>query len=119
MSSGDFLAGTPYAQFGNIAADATPDARRTFIRKTYMHLTVAVYALVLLEFLYFQVLPLDRWVLGMFQQRWGWFALFGGYMLVSYIARGWAESSGVPGGRVRGSSTRPSVRRRTPPARRH
>jgi len=92
MSSGDFLAGTPYAQFGNIAADATPDARRTFIRKTYMHLTVAVYALVLLEFLYFQVLPLDQWVPDMFSQRWGWFALFGGYMVVSYIARGWAES---------------------------
>jgi uncharacterized protein len=92
MSSANFLADNPYAQFGSLAIDATPDARRTFIRKTYMHLTTAIYALVLMEFVYFQLLPLDEWVPAIFFQRWGWFALFGGYLLVTHIARNWAES---------------------------
>lgn len=92
MNSAEILADNPYAQFGTLAINATPDARRTFIRKTYMHLTTAVYALVLLEFAYFKFLRLDEWVPALFFQRWGWFALFGGYMIVSYIARGWAES---------------------------
>ena len=62
MNSAEFLADNPYARFGNLAIDATVDARRTFIRKTYAHLTVAIYGLVLIEFLYFKTLPLDNWV---------------------------------------------------------
>ena len=45
-----------------LAVDATVDARKTFIRKTYAHLTAAIYGLVLIEFLYFKTLPLDNWV---------------------------------------------------------
>lgn len=92
MSSADFQANTPYARFGSLAIDATVDARRTFIRKTYAHLTVAIYALVFLEFLYFKTLPLDNWVPQVFAQRWGWIVLFGAYVIVSNIARSWAQS---------------------------
>ncbi len=35
MNSAEFLADTPYAQFGGLAIDAPADARRIFIRKTY------------------------------------------------------------------------------------
>lgn len=92
MNSGEFLADTPYARFGSLAIEATVDARRTFIRKTYLHLTAAIYALVLLEFLYFKTLNLNNLVPALFAQRWGWLALFGGYMVVSWIADRWARS---------------------------
>jgi FtsH-binding integral membrane protein len=93
MNQADYLADNPYAQFGAVAAEATADARLTFIRKTYTHLTAAIYALVCLEFLFFKTLPLDQWVPQMFAQRWGWFLLFGGYMVISTLADRWARSS--------------------------
>ena len=46
MNSAEFQADTPYARFGTLAIDAPVDARRTFIRKTYTHLTAAIYAFV-------------------------------------------------------------------------
>ena len=105
MNSADFQANTPYANFGDVAINATADSRLTFIRKTYMHLMVAVYALVMLEFLYFKFLPLDNWVNQIFAQRWGWFLLFGAYMVVSTIARNWASSSASVGKQYAGLYT--------------
>jgi FtsH-binding integral membrane protein len=93
MNPAEFQASTPYAGFGTLAIDAPVDARKTFIRKTYMHLTMAIYALVALEFLYFKALPLDDWVPNLFAMRWGWLALFGGYVVVSWIADRWARSA--------------------------
>lgn len=92
MNSAEYLADNPYARFGDLAVNATVDVRKTFIRKTYAHLTAAIYGLVLLEFLYFKTLPLDNWVPQLFAERWGWLALFGGYMLISWIAQSWANS---------------------------
>lgn len=97
MNPAEFQASTPYAQFGSLAIDAPVDVRRTFIQKTYMHLTVAIYALVALEFLYFKALPLDQWVPSLFAMRWGWLALFGGYMIISWIADSWARSNTAVG----------------------
>ena len=102
MNSADYQANTPYARLGEVAIEATAIDRRTFIRKTYMHLMVAIYALVMLEFVYFKTLPLDQWVPQVFAQRWGWFALFGAYMVVSTIARNWRNripqwASSTPG----------------------
>jgi FtsH-binding integral membrane protein len=92
MSQAEFQASTPYARFGSVAIDAPVDARRAFIRNTYAHLTAAIYGLVMLEFLYFKAFPLDDWVPAIFSQRWGWLVLFGGYMVVSWIADRWARS---------------------------
>jgi FtsH-binding integral membrane protein len=92
MNSAEYLADNPYARFGDLAINATVDSRKAFIRKTYAHLTAAIYGLVLIEFLYFKTLPLDNWVPQLFAERWGWLALFGGYMLVSWIAQSWANS---------------------------
>ena len=72
MNSADYQANTPYASFGTIAVDATPQSRTAFIRRTYVHLTAAIYGLVARRFLYFQTLPLDNWVPNLFSQRWGW-----------------------------------------------
>jgi FtsH-binding integral membrane protein len=93
MNRADYQASTPYAGFGAIASEATAEARSSFIRRTYIHLMAAIYGLVALEFLYFQTLPLDNWVQGLFSTRIGWFALFGGYMVVSWIADRWARSN--------------------------
>jgi uncharacterized protein len=92
MNQADFRANTPYAEFGTTAIEAPAEARLTFIRKTYTHLAAAIYALVGLEYVYFQVLPLDNWVPSLFSVRWGWFLLFGAYMLVSTLGDRWARS---------------------------
>jgi FtsH-binding integral membrane protein len=96
MTEAEFQANNQYARFGSAAIDAPVDARRSFIRKTYTHLMAAVYALVALEFLYFNTLPLDDWIPSLFAQRWGWLALFGGYMVVSWVADSWAKSNTSP-----------------------
>ncbi len=105
MSSVDFTADSPYARFGELAVKATVDARKSFIRKTYAHLTAAVYGLVLIEMLYFKTLPLDEWVPNLFNQKFGWFALFGGYMLISWIAQNWAISGASLGKQYAGLIT--------------
>jgi FtsH-binding integral membrane protein len=97
MNQADFRAATPYATLGTTAIEAPADARLAFIRKTYTHLAAAIYALVGLEFLYFQTLPLDNWVPNLFSVRWGWLALFGGYVIVSHIADSWARSDASVG----------------------
>src|SRR3954462_9545805 len=105
MNSAEYLADSPYARFGDLAIDAPVDARKAFIRKTYAHLTAAIYGLVLIEFLYFKTLPLDNWVPRLFAERWGWMALFGGYMLISWIAQSWATSGASLGKQYAGLAT--------------
>jgi len=97
MNQADYQANTPYASFGSVAIDAAPEARAAFIRRTYLHLMAAVYGLVALEILYFQTLPLDNWVPNLFAMRWGWLALFGGYVVISKIAEYWARSDTAVG----------------------
>ena len=105
MNQADYQANTPYATFGRVAIEATADERKAFIRRTYVHLMAAIYGLVALEFLYFQMLPLDNWVPTLFSQRWGWLALFGGYMIVSWIADNWARSAASIGKQYAGLVT--------------
>jgi FtsH-binding integral membrane protein len=105
MNQDDFRANTPYATLGTIAIDAPADARLTFIRKTYTHLAAAIYALVALEFVYFQILPLDEWVPNLFSFRFGWLLLFGAYFVVSNIADSWARSDASVGKQYTGLFT--------------
>jgi FtsH-binding integral membrane protein len=93
MNPAEFQANTPYASFGTTVADAPANARLAFIRKTYTHLAAAIYALVAIEYLYFNTLPLNDWIPALFSMRWGWLALFGGYVAVSWIADSWARSN--------------------------
>jgi FtsH-binding integral membrane protein len=97
MNSAELIADNPYARFGDLAINATVDSRKAFIRKTYAHLTAAIYGLVLLEFLYFKAFDLDNLVPRLFAERWGWLALFGGYMVISWIAQSWATSGATLG----------------------
>jgi len=91
-------AANPYAHFGMTAAQAPADARATFIRKTYIHLAVAVYAFAALEWALFQIVPEETmqnsitWVFS------GWNALifFGAFIGVGYLADSWARSDASP-----------------------
>jgi FtsH-binding integral membrane protein len=105
MNSADYQANTPYASFGSVAIDAPASERTAFIRRTYVHLMAAIYGLVALEFLYFQTLPLGDWVPNLFSMRWGWLALFGGYVVVSKIAEYWARSNASIGKQYAGLFT--------------
>lgn len=105
MNQADFEANTPYARFGSAAIDAPAAERAAFIRRTYLHLTVAIYGLVALEFLYFRIPQLGQWVTNLFSTGWGWIVVFGGYMVISRIAESWARSDVSPGRQYLGLAT--------------
>ena len=81
------------------AAFAEESERATFIRKTYSHLTAAVFALMAIEFLLFTVVPektmnaLVATMMGGF----GWLIVLGAFMAVSWVARSWASNGGSIG----------------------
>jgi FtsH-binding integral membrane protein len=98
MSQADFQATNPYASFGHIATDAPATERLAFIKRTYLHLALAVYALVTLEFIYFNVF--DEQMRQYMPKLLGSFwilVMFGGFMLTGWIARSWAESDASVG----------------------
>lgn len=93
MNQADFRAATPYATFGTVAINASEDARRTFIRKTYTHLAAAVYVFAALEWLFIS-LGWDETALRLIGSG-GlmWLAVLGAFMVVSWIANSWALSA--------------------------
>jgi FtsH-binding integral membrane protein len=96
MNPAEFQASTPYAQFGSLAIDAPVDVRRAFIRKTYMHLMVAIYAFVALEWLFFSI-GLENWFLRVLGNTpMAWLLVLGAFFIVSTIADRWARSATSP-----------------------
>jgi FtsH-binding integral membrane protein len=96
MNPAEFQASTPYAQFGNLAIDAPVDARRTFIRKTYTHLMMAIYVFVALEWLFFSI-GLEHWFLSVLGNTpMAWLLVLGAFFVVSVIADRWARSATSP-----------------------
>jgi FtsH-binding integral membrane protein len=82
---------------GYSAADAEPEVRASFIRKTYLHLAGAILAFVVLEFLLINsplAVPLVRL---MFTGRAAWLVVLAAFMGVSYLANWWANSQTSPG----------------------
>jgi FtsH-binding integral membrane protein len=93
MNQAEFQANTPYAQFGNVVADAPVDVRREFIRKTYIHLAAAVYGFVAVTWLLF-ALGADEMMLSLLgQSQYSWLIVLGAFMAVSWVADSWARSS--------------------------
>ena len=93
MNQADFRAATPYATFGTVAINASEDARRTFIRKTYTHLAAAIYAFVMLEWLFFSLglqAPFMRMLAG---QPMYWLLVIGAFVAVNWVADAWARSA--------------------------
>ena len=93
MNPAEFQANTPYARLGSLAIDAPVDVRRTFIRKTYIHLMMAIYAFVALEWLFFSIglhQPLMQMLAG---QPMYWLIVLGAFVLVNWVADRWAQSA--------------------------
>ena len=76
----------------NIAADANATDRADFITKTYMHLVVAIGAFAVLEVILLNS-PVAASLTGLVGAGSGWLFFLGLFMVVSWIARGWASSS--------------------------
>jgi FtsH-binding integral membrane protein len=92
MNAAELQANTPYARFGTFAIDAPVDARRTFIRKTYMHLAMAIYAFVALEWFLFSV-GFDDWMMQFFAGgAMPMLIMLGAFIATSWIANYWAHS---------------------------
>lgn len=78
--------------FGNSAADALPEQRAQFIRKTYMLLAAAILAFVGLEFGIFYSGYADDIAATMLGAPFSWLIVIGGFMGISFLANWWANS---------------------------
>jgi len=93
MNQADYQASTPYATFGSHVIDAPAETRAAFIRKTYVHLTAAIYAFVTLEFLFFSM-GLDQTLMQFLAGKpMYWLVVLGAFMAVNWIADSWARST--------------------------
>ena len=83
------------SSMGSPAIYAEDTARQTFIRRTYAHLAGAICALIALESALFAFVPAETMnqIAGRLLGGYGWLLVLGGYMVVSWIARSWANSS--------------------------
>lgn len=75
------------------AAQAGADERASFITKTYLHLAGAITAFVLLEAILLSLPIAETLAQSVLGARYGYLIMLGGFMLVSWIAEGWARSS--------------------------
>lgn len=74
---------------------AEESERTTFIRRTYAHLSAAVFAFVALEAVLFTLVPaatMERLVTTMLS-GYSWLIVLGAFMGVSWLARSWAEGT--------------------------
>ena len=77
-----------------MVAQARPNERAEFIKRTYTHLAGAVGAFVVVEFLFFQ-LGIASFLANVFLGggRFGWLALLGGFALLGYLASNMAAKA--------------------------
>ncbi|MEZ6120436.1 MAG: Bax inhibitor-1 family protein [Pirellulaceae bacterium] len=101
----------PYAAPRNsyeaAAAFAAESERTAFIRRTYAHLGAAILAFAAIEFLLFAIIPTETMdgMLGMLAgNRFGWLIFLGGFMVVGWVARSWAQSDASVGKQYLGLS---------------
>lgn len=73
-------------------ADALPDARAAFIRRTYGHLAGAVGAFIVLEYLLITSPVADVMLRFAFGTSYGWLGVLAAFMLCGWLARGLAAN---------------------------
>ncbi|MBA3482924.1 MAG: Bax inhibitor-1 family protein [Pirellulales bacterium] len=84
----------PYRTWGLTAADAPATERATFIRRTYLHLLIAVLAFIGLETALLNsslAEPMTQFALG--NGRIGWLVVIAAFVGVSWLANSWASSA--------------------------
>lgn len=77
---------------GPAVAEVSVEERMGFIRRTYAHLTGAIFALVLLEFALFQTSIPETVIPLMLGGQYSWLIVLGLFMGAGYIADRWARS---------------------------
>ncbi|MEQ8789743.1 MAG: Bax inhibitor-1 family protein [Pirellulaceae bacterium] len=86
--------------YPTFAAQAEESERVGFIRRTYLHLAVAVAAFALIETALLTMVPdamLQNIMGTMLATQWSWLIVLGAFMGVSWLARSWADSSSSVG----------------------
>lgn len=78
--------------YGQSAANAAPEARAAFIRKTYLHLAGAILAFIVLETFLFMSGAAHTIASTMLGGSFSWLIVLGAFMGVSYLAGWWANS---------------------------
>jgi FtsH-binding integral membrane protein len=81
-----------YYPDGRVVANALPDERAAFIRKTYGHLAGAILAFTLIEAALFQTSLPESMVGLLATSRYSWLIVLGGFMGISWLANNWAQS---------------------------
>jgi FtsH-binding integral membrane protein len=94
----NYASSNPYRDFGMAAAQAPASERATFIRATYAHLLGAVIAFIGVEYALFATGTAER-MLDFFASKgsMGMLAILVGFMAVTWLASGWANSSASRG----------------------
>jgi hypothetical protein len=79
-------------QMNNSAADSSPQERASFIRKTYLHLALAIGAFMVLEFYLFNSGLANTIANTMLGGSFSWLIVLAAFMGVSFLANWWANS---------------------------
>ncbi|MEQ8846265.1 Bax inhibitor-1 family protein [Botrimarina sp.] len=91
MAAADIAAENPYAAFGRgVVADAAPDERVAFVRKTYMHLAAAVYGLAAILWVMFRTGFAEWFTRALGGTPYGMLLMLAGFIGASWIANRWA-----------------------------
>lgn len=80
------------SSFGNFVADALPAERASFIRKTYIHLAIAVLAFGVMVS-YLVTTGAGLWIAQRMVGGYSWLIVLMVFMGVSWLAQSWARSS--------------------------
>ena len=72
---------------------ASQDEKAEFIRKTYLHVALAVLSFVLLEIIFFQSGIAEAVAGILLSGKWTWLIVLGAFMFISTLADKWARSS--------------------------
>ena len=76
----------------SIAANASPDVRAGFIRRTYGHLAGAILAFVLMEAMLFQTALPQAMMELLATSQYSWLIVLAAFMGISWMAENWASS---------------------------
>jgi FtsH-binding integral membrane protein len=82
-----------YDRSAMVAAEASADSRARFIRLTYLNLAGAILAFMGLEAVLLNLPQTPALVNSMIGGRYSWLMVMGAFMVVSWVANNWAESS--------------------------
>jgi FtsH-binding integral membrane protein len=92
QTTGGHMSYYGYGQQSVAAAQADAVARSEFIRKTYLHLGVAIVAFTALTGALLRTSVPESMIRAMAGSRFGWLLFLAGFMVVGHVANRWADS---------------------------